>query len=67
MCQTVQPDLLMMSDGSSIVPDKHGCIIFVYDENIGIFASTHHFTLIMIFTHTWLVVRQPKLTITCGI
>ena len=29
VCQTVQPDLLMMSDGSSIVPDKHGCIIFV--------------------------------------
>ena len=29
LCQTVQPDLLIMSDGSSIVPDKHGCIIFV--------------------------------------
>ena len=27
--QTMQPDLLVVSDGSSIVADKHGCIIFV--------------------------------------
>ena len=44
VCQTVQPDLLMMSDGSSTVPDKHGRIIFVCSK-IGIFVSTHHLHL----------------------
>ena len=65
MCQAVKPDLHMMSDGSSIVPDKHGSIFVC--SIVGIFASTHHFTLIMIFTHMWLVARQPKLTIMCRI
>ena len=29
VCQTMQPDLLVVSDKSSIVDDKHDCIIFV--------------------------------------
>ena len=36
--QTMQPDLLVVSDGSSIVAhDKHGCIIFVCNNRIKLY------------------------------
>ena len=58
VCQTVQPDLIVVSDRSSIVADKHGCIIFVCSrikhQHICIYPTYYTYNDI----HVHLVARQ---------
>ena len=53
MCETVQPDLMMMSDGCSIVPDNMAVSFLFVCETLLVLYN--YFTHIM-----WLVARQPK-------